>query len=101
LQCPCFFDDYFRLNYPKGIIINGSIGINVHLYKKRGYVNKVLAGVNYQVLQRAFYQNFKKEISLNVNNILITLGGSNYNELISEIINRDFYGILLPSFKQI
>lgn len=83
---PVFFDDYFRLNYPKGIIINGSIGINSNLYLEKGFKNKVLTGVNYQVIQKAFYLNQKKEISLNVKNILITLGGVDYSELINSVI---------------
>ncbi|OFX33531.1 MAG: hypothetical protein A2X08_08455 [Bacteroidetes bacterium GWA2_32_17] len=83
---PVFFDDDFRLNYPKGIIINGSIGIDSNLYLEKGYKNNVLAGTNYQVLQKEFHLNNKKEISLTVNNVLITLGGADYSELINNVI---------------
>ncbi len=87
-EVPVFFDDYFRLNYPEGIIINGSIGIEADFYNKLIFSNKVLAGFEYQLLRKAFQIKTKKEILLKVKNILITLGGVNYSGIINEVIHK-------------
>jgi len=85
---PVFFDDYFRLNYPKGIIVNGSIGINSDFYKRYNFNNTVLAGASYQIINKEFKNNPVKKTLKKVTNILITLGGVNYNNFINELITE-------------
>lgn len=87
-EVPVFFDDYFRLNYPNGIIINGSIGVEPDFYANISHKNKLLTGINFQLLRKEFLCETIKEISPKVNNILITLGGAHYGDLINEIITK-------------
>jgi len=67
-------DDYNRLSYPKGTVINPSIyGDKIHYLKKSK--TTYLIGRNYVMLRKEFRRVPKKLIRKNISDILITFGG--------------------------
>ena len=70
-------DDYNRLGYPKGIVINPSIygdEIDYQIREDMFY----LTGGDYIILRKEFWDVPRKEIRKEVKNILVTSGGINH-----------------------
>lgn len=79
------FDDYNRITYPPGIIVNPSIYGNAVMYPKRsGRV--YLTGKNYVILRREFWNTPIKKINKEIKHILITCGGMDHSVLIYKIM---------------
>ena len=84
-------DDYKRLNYPPSIIINPSLYGGKIDYGPSDAT--VLAGREYIILRREFWDVEEKIINKNVKNILVTLGGTNESRRIYpaiEGLNREY-----------
>ncbi|WP_104721970.1 hypothetical protein [Helicobacter mesocricetorum] len=79
-----FFDDTLRLPYPKGILLNPSLGANLQAYKDK-YPNHLLwVGEGYTLLQKPFLQllnTSQKTLHKTIKNIIITLGGEDILDL--------------------
>lgn len=88
-----FIDDYNRLDYPCGYILNGSIGIDEkHYSKKEGLI--YLLGTKYIPLRKPFWDVEKKEIRKNIKKILITFGGDDSENMtlkILKLLQREYY----------
>ncbi|MDD6055581.1 MAG: hypothetical protein PUB96_03415 [Helicobacteraceae bacterium] len=88
-----FFDDFMRLPYPSGIIVNYANGADFNAYKSKYPHHILFLGSPYLLLQDSFKnaikQNLKNPISLNQNikKILLTLGGVDVLGLNNEICN--------------
>lgn len=82
-----YIDDYIRLDYPPGIIINGTIGAENLPYKKDNK-HQYLLGIEYMPLRKEFWdiEIPKKEIK-EVKNVLITFGGQDFRELTFPILD--------------
>lgn len=79
-------DDYNRLKYPKGIVVNPSIyGDKLNYPQRDGVV--YLLGKDYITLRKEFWNAPEKKISKEVKNILVTFGGMNHSDLIKRIIS--------------
>ncbi|TLE14519.1 hypothetical protein LS72_008440 [Helicobacter apodemus] len=73
-----FFDDTLRLPYPKGILLNASLGADLQSYKNK-YPNHTLwIGKGYTLLQKPFLQllNTPHKLHKTIKNIMVTLGGA-------------------------
>lgn len=68
-----YFDDFNRLNYPKGLILN-PVG-NINDYPKRSH-SDLLVGYRYQIFRKEFNKPYNFKLNENITNITITLGGS-------------------------
>lgn len=84
---PVYIDDYIRLDYPPGIIINGTIGGENLPYKKDNK-HQYYLGIDYMPLRKEFWdieipQKGIKEIK----NVLITFGGQDFRELTFPILD--------------
>lgn len=80
-------DDYQRLIYPKGIVINPSIYGNRLNYggkDKRSF----LLGKDFIILRKEFWSVKKKNTRKRIRKVLITFGGIDHSALIKRIINR-------------
>lgn len=88
-----FIDDFNRLNYPCGHILNGSIGIDEKYYsKKEGLI--YLLGTKYIPLRKPFWNIEKKKIRKNIKKILITFGGDDSENMtlkVLSILQREYY----------
>jgi len=93
-----YADDYVRLDYPPGIIVNGTIGAENLPYKKDNE-HEYLLGIDYMPLRKEFWdvaQDRKKNANSETENILITFGGQdikNMTERMIKFLNEHF-----PSF---
>ena len=85
-KTPVYFDDTKRLDYPQGIVINGSIGANILNYPQKKGTNYLL-GTKYQSIRKAFGDIPEKEIRENIESIMITFGGNDIRNLTPKILN--------------
>ena len=79
-------DDYNRINYPKGIVVNPSIYTDELDYAINNNVTYLL-GKDYIILREAFNQNHSKEVNSEIKEILIILGGSDIRNLTPKILD--------------
>lgn len=87
-----YIDDYIRLDYPKGIVINGTIYAEDLLYPKKEHVEYLL-GREYIILRKEFWTVPNKEIKQEISKVLITFGGSDIKNLTPKllaIISRNY-----------
>jgi spore coat polysaccharide biosynthesis predicted glycosyltransferase SpsG len=70
-----FFDDNNRVNYPGGFIVNGILNAE-SLYQDKTKEAEYLLGPEYQVLRKAFWDAKPVSIKPEIQNILITTGGT-------------------------
>jgi UDP-2,4-diacetamido-2,4,6-trideoxy-beta-L-altropyranose hydrolase len=78
-------DDYNRIIYDVNLIINPNV-----CYKNIDYSNqktKIKGGKRYVILRKEFREISNKIINKEPNKILITLGGSDYRNLLQLIVN--------------
>jgi len=103
-----YIDDNARLNYPNGVVINGSIHAKYLDYPERKNLVYLL-GSEYCMLNKIFWNLDNKTINKNVENILITFGGNDIRNLVPIIlkkirehkINKKIYVIIGKGFKNI
>lgn len=111
VKSPVYIDDNKRIDYPRGIVINGTTYAEELGYPAREDVMYLL-GSQYIPLRKAFWDIGGKKIKEDINNIMITFGGEdvfgmtekvlscvvkNYPEIIKNVIIgrgfRDIHGI--------
>ncbi|MDD5356270.1 MAG: UDP-2,4-diacetamido-2,4,6-trideoxy-beta-L-altropyranose hydrolase, partial [Candidatus Omnitrophica bacterium] len=79
-------DDYNRIKYPEGIVINPSIYMDRLNYpQKEGMV--YLLGKDYVILRKAFQKIPVKRINKKARDVLIMFGGINHSALMHKIID--------------
>lgn len=79
-------DDFNRIEYPKGIVVNPSIyGDKLNYPEKDGQV--YLLGKDYIILRKEFWGILEKKNNKEVKNILITLGGAVHLDMIYKVVN--------------
>jgi len=73
VKLPVYLDDYKRIGYPSGVVVNGSIYAKALRYPKNKKVIYLLGSKNIP-LRKEFWQVAEKKISRKVKNVLITFG---------------------------
>lgn len=94
---PVYFDDYLRIEYPSGVIINGAINAESLPYKKL-ISHEYLLGTKYLPLRKEFWDVVEKPLRLDMQNMLITFGGTdklNLTTRIQRLLLRNY-----PTFKK-
>jgi len=82
-----YIDDYIRLDYPPGIIINGTIDAENLPYKKDNK-HQYLLGIDYMPLRKEFWDiEIPIKENKEVQNVLITFGGQDFRELTFPILD--------------
>ncbi len=71
---PVYVDDYKRLSYPRGVILNGNI-YGDQLRYKQAFGFKNLLGRRYVYLRKIFWKTEPIQIKKDVKQIFVTLGG--------------------------
>ncbi|MHB8853411.1 MAG: GNAT family N-acetyltransferase [Ignavibacteriaceae bacterium] len=81
-----YLDDCLRIDYPNGIIVNGTIGAENLLYE-RNPNQKYLLGIDYIPLRKEFWDipSFKRNEK--VQDVLITFGGQDIRNLTFTILD--------------
>jgi UDP-2,4-diacetamido-2,4,6-trideoxy-beta-L-altropyranose hydrolase len=82
-----YIDDNVRLEYPKGVVINGVIGSEELDYSKRDDIIYLL-GEQYSFLRNDFWDVPQKIIAKDVNSIMVTCGGNDLNGLSLRILKQ-------------
>ena len=85
---PVYVDDYYRILYPRGVIINTSQNQNdVKKIQKLYTNNTCLVGLKYSSLRPAFWKNKLKKIKDKIKNILIIYNGDDIQFVLPSIIS--------------
>jgi len=71
---PIYFDDYKRLEYPRGMVLNGAPGADKMRYPARKNGSDLL-GERYVVLRKEFWEVPEKDIREDVGSVMVTFGG--------------------------
>ena len=80
-----YFDDYLRIKYPKGFVVNGAVFAEQMSYPNRKGVTYLL-GVRYAPLRREFWDVPEKCIRDNLEVVMITFGGADIRNLTPEVL---------------
>lgn len=80
-----YIDDYNRIEYPKGVVINGTIGAEDIEYAKKEDVSYLL-GVKYIPLRKEFWIKQENKIKQDAKTIMLTLGGEDLRNLAPSIM---------------
>ena len=80
-----YIDDNKRLDYPKGVVVNGSIYAEELNYPKKDGV-KYLLGPKYIPLRKEFWKVPEKEIRENIESIMITFGGDDMRNMTPKVL---------------
>lgn len=90
-----YIDDYIRLKYPWGIILNGTIGAeNMNYNRDKDHL--YLLGMDYMPLRKEFWDIDIPVRQKKYNNILVTFGAQdprNLTEPVLEKLNKEFPGL--------
>lgn len=81
-----YLDDFDRLLYPGGVIVNGTVGAELLPYSKKDG-QTFLLGKDYIILREAFKGlAVEREISCDINTVLVTFGGSDPLNLTQKVL---------------
>ena len=80
-----YVDDNNRLDYPKGIVINGTLDVSNMNYSQRENI-EYLVGKEYIPLRKDFWNLPKLKINDSIENILITMGGNDLRNLTPKLL---------------
>lgn len=87
-----YIDDINKFNYPVDIVINGNITGEYLSYEKYTDTQVLLLGPNYNMIRDEFSKLPGRNLSTNVNEVLITTGGSDPYRITDKLL-----GFLLTS----
>lgn len=79
------FDDYKRLDYPAGIVLNASADAHEIAYPEHEGV-QYLIGEKYIPIRQPFWDVEKRHAKRNVENILVMFGGTDAQNLTADVI---------------
>ena len=80
-----YLDDNNRLDYPRGIVVNGSINAESLGYRK-SEGSEYLLGAKYIPLRKAFWDIPGKTIGDNVASIMVTFGGDDVRNMTPNVL---------------
>lgn len=80
-----YIDDYVRLDYPPGVIVNGTIGAENIPYNKDDD-HEYLFGIEYIPLRKEFWDVDIPKRNGRIQNVLITFGAQDIENLTSKIL---------------
>ena len=80
-----YLDDNKRLDYPKGIVVNGAIYAEELNYPVKKGVTYLL-GSKYMPLRKEFWDVPEKEIKENIESVMITFGGDDMRNMTPKVL---------------
>lgn len=80
-----YIDDNKRLDYPAGIVVNGSIYAGNLKYKKRQDTIYLL-GAKYALLRKEFWPSSGKKVGKEVKSVLVTFGGNDKKNMTVKVL---------------
>lgn len=85
-KIPVFIDDNNRLEYPSGIVINGSIDAERIGYVKGDGITHLL-GIRFAPLRKEFWRVPRKLIRQDIREVMVTFGGDDIKNMTPKILN--------------
>ncbi len=80
-----YIDDNKRLDYPKGIVLNGNIHAEKLNYPKKDGITYLL-GTRYTPLRKEFWEILEKNIKEKIESIMVTFGGDDAKNMTPKIL---------------
>lgn len=92
VRTPVFIDDNNRLNYPRGVVVNGNV-YAPQLDYVRHKESQYLLGTAYAPLRESFWFVEEKTIGQDVQEVMVTLGGEDVTNTTPAVVSflRKFY----------
>jgi len=85
VKLPVYYDDNNRIEYPKGVIVNGNIHAKELDYpKKAGRI--YLLGLEYLPLRKEFWDVPEKKVREKVETIMVTFGGDDSRNMTPKVL---------------
>jgi spore coat polysaccharide biosynthesis predicted glycosyltransferase SpsG len=91
-KVPVYLDDNKRLDYPKGVVVNGTIFAEELGYPDKNNITYLL-GSRYIPLRKTFWNLPAKEVKKDIQSVLISFGGDdsrNLTPVIAASLKRNF-----------
>jgi len=85
VKVPVYIDDNKRVDYPRGIVVNGNIHATDLSYLTKEGVTYLL-GTRYTPLRKEFWKVPKKEIKDRVKSIMVTFGGDDIRNMTPKVL---------------
>ena len=85
VKIPVYIDDNKRLDYPKGVVLNGNIHAETLNYPSKNGITYLL-GTKYTPLRKEFWEVPKKKIKEKIENIMVTFGGDDAKNMTPKIL---------------
>jgi len=92
VETAVYFDDDLRIDYPKGVVVNGAISGDELNYPAKDGITYLL-GASYFPLRKEFCNAPTKEIRQGVETLMVTCGGSdiyNVTPIIQSLLNEAY-----------
>ena len=86
VKLPVYLDDYKKIGYPSGVVVNGSVYAKALRYPKNKKVIYLL-GSKFIPLRKEFWQVAGKKINREIKNVLVTFGGMEKYGLMDDLSN--------------
>ena len=87
VKLPVYYDDNNRLDYPRGIVVNGNIHAKDLNYPEKKDVIYLL-GIEFLPIRKEFWHVKERNIREKVQKIMITFGGNDFRDLIPLILKK-------------
>jgi UDP-2,4-diacetamido-2,4,6-trideoxy-beta-L-altropyranose hydrolase len=85
VRVPVYIDDTMRIDYPRGIVVNGTIYAEKFNYPKKKNVTYLL-GSKYIPLRKEFRDMPEKENKEKIKTVMITFGGEDIRNLTPDVL---------------
>ncbi|WDV46148.1 UDP-2,4-diacetamido-2,4,6-trideoxy-beta-L-altropyranose hydrolase [Clostridiaceae bacterium M8S5] len=95
----CYIDDINKFVYPVDVLINGNITAKYMDYKKYSKDELMLLGLEYNLIRSEFKNLPKKKIKENIEEIMITTGGSDPYDMTVILLDNILKGKKSINFK--
>jgi UDP-2,4-diacetamido-2,4,6-trideoxy-beta-L-altropyranose hydrolase len=82
---PVYIDDNNRLDYPGGVVVNGTVFLEEMDYSKRSNVTYML-GSGYVPLRKEFQESPEKEMKKDIESIMVTFGGEDTRNMTPKVL---------------
>ncbi|AEH44330.1 pseudaminic acid biosynthesis-associated protein PseG [Thermodesulfatator indicus DSM 15286] len=85
VKLPVYIDDNKRIDYPKGVVVNGNIHAEGLNYPRRKEVIYLL-GTKYIPLRKEFWEVPEKEIRKTIQSVMVTFGGDDIKKMTPKVL---------------
>ena len=85
VKLPVYIDDNKRIDYPKGIVVNGNIHAEDLNYPEKEGITYLL-GTKYTPLRKEFWEVPEKEIKETVQSVMVTFGGDDMRNMTPKVL---------------